>query len=215
MKRIIYLGMMVSFAALTSCGGESTEGTETDTDTTAVVEEVVETTVTQFTIDTMASTVNWKGYESMDPEDGYHFGTVGIAEGSFEITSEGEMHSVTSGSMTLDMASIQSGEELDKLTGHLQAPDFFNVAEFATSSFTVTGYADGAIEGTLNVLGSEVNISAPSSIDVTEGIATVSVEEFRIDMTPLNMPFFIANAEQPEEEQQDPNIAVNATIVGM
>lgn len=215
MKRIIYLGMMVSFAALTSCGGENTDTTENDTDTTANVEETVEVTVANFTIDTDASTVNWKGYESTTSEESFHFGTVGISEGSFEITTENNVHSVTAGSMTLDMNTIQSGEELEKLVGHLKAPDFFNVAEYASASFTVTGYSDGAIQGTLNVLGSELSISAPALIDITEDIATVSVEEFRVDMAPLNMPYFVEDAKAPAEEQHDPKVGINATIVGM
>ena len=215
MKRLIYLGICASFAVLTSCGGgEETTNEGENTDTTKV-EEVVEITVMQYNLDTAMSTVNWKAYASTTSEEDFHYGTIGITDGSFEITTENGVSSVSAGDLNISLGSIVSGEGADKLVGHLMAPDFFNTAENTAASFTVTGWEEGSILGTLNLLGVDLNITAPASIDVTEGIATVSVEEFRVDFTPLNMPYFVEDAKKPVEEQHDPKIGINATIVGM
>lgn len=215
MKRIAYLGMSAAALMFVSCGGETPEGENNGTDSTGTEVVEVEKTVNTFTIDTSASTLNWKGYESPTSEESYHFGTVAISGGTFEITSEGDNHMVTAGELTVDMNRIESGEELEKLVGHLNSADFFNVAEYTTATFTVSGQDGEMLTGTLNLLGTDLNVEAPVSIDVTEGIATVSVSDFRVDVTPLNMPFFVEDAKAPAEEQHDPKIGVNATIVGM
>ncbi len=52
--------------------------------------------------------------------------------------------------ITVDVASVDSG--IEKLDGHLKSPDFFNVAEFPTMSFTSTSTTKSDT-GAINIKG--------------------------------------------------------------
>lgn len=209
MKRIFILGVSAIPFFFASCGGaESQEGS--DSDSTAVQETVeVETVVTNYSIDTAATVINWMSYgaEGID-----HQGTIKALNGTAEITTTGEESQVTGASLTVDMNSIN--EESEKLVGHLKAPDFFDVSTYATTEFTFDRHEAGIIYGSLSVVGKSLPVEAPATITEENGTLTVAVGEFKIDFTSLEMPFYVNEADKPAEEKHDPKIGFSATVVG-
>ena len=101
-----------------------------------------------LTVDATASKVVWTGTQITGP----HSGTINVADGQVEWSTEG----LAGATMTLDMSSIKNTdmkEELAaKLEGHLKSADFFNAAEFKTATFQTTDVSkiDGAESGKPN-----------------------------------------------------------------
>lgn len=206
MKLHYVLGMSVmAIGMLASCGGNgdhADENAET-TDSVEVKEPVVETF--NYTVDTAATVVKWKGYEGIDMEEPeFHAGTVKALNGTVEVTStDGEL-AVTNATLTVDMNSIATDEGIAKLEGHLGNEDFFNINEFATTEFTFDKYEEGVVYGKISVVGNEYPVEAPVTLEQTEEGLTVTSEPFRVDFS--NLPFFVRDAEAPAEEQHDPKV---------
>jgi polyisoprenoid-binding protein YceI len=85
--------------------------------------------------------------------------------------------------VVIDMSSTWSDAE--KLTGHLKAPDFFDVEKFPQTVFDVTELKAGengkyTVSGNFTLHGVTKNISFPA--DVTQGTDTVTIKsEFDIN----------------------------------
>jgi polyisoprenoid-binding protein YceI len=89
----------------------------------------------KLVVDTLASTVAWKGYKP----GGSHRGTLGIKQGELSVEN-GEL---VSGTFTLDMNKILCEDLTDakmneQLVGHLKNADFFDVAKYPEGKFTIT-----------------------------------------------------------------------------
>ncbi|NOQ73825.1 MAG: hypothetical protein GQ574_17595 [Crocinitomix sp.] len=212
MKKVIILGLFAMPLFFASCGGGEAEGDTTDSDTTATVEEVIPTTHESYTIDTATTIINWMTYEG---EELSHNGAVKALEGNFEIATTGDELAVSAGYILVDLNSISESEGSAKLVGHLMSPDFFDINQFATTEFVFDHFEEGMIYGNLTVLGTEVEVSAPTAISADENGATLELGEFKVDFTAFEMPFFIADVEAPVEEQHDPMVGFSATVVGM
>ena len=92
-------------------------------------------------INLSTSTLEWIGTKMST----YHPGTVAIKSGNL-LLKDGQ---ITGGKFVIDMPTLQTkmGNEADpKLTGHLQSPDFFDVAKFPEASLEITSVKafDGA-----------------------------------------------------------------------
>ncbi|MEM9480377.1 MAG: YceI family protein [Verrucomicrobiota bacterium] len=78
----------------------------------------------------------------------------------------------------IDMTSTWSDNE--KLTGHLKAPDFFDVEKFPTSTFDVTSIAeegDGyTVTGNFTLHGVTKSISFPATVTQTGDVAKIQAE---------------------------------------
>jgi polyisoprenoid-binding protein YceI len=87
-----------------------------------------------YPLDTEASELTWYGFKPT----GRHNGTIGIQDGTLAV----ENGTIVGGSFTIDMNAIDvldlEGEDKQKLTGHLQSPDFFAVEEYPTAKFEIT-----------------------------------------------------------------------------
>lgn len=109
------------------------EGTDAQSAATGTGEQLV--------VDTTASTIKWKGSKV----GGDHLGTIALKSGQLAVNGE----EVASGSFVIDMNNIVD-EDLptqilkDKLTGHLKSGDFFDVATYPESTFTITKIAKAA-----------------------------------------------------------------------
>ena len=153
MKKNLYILMaagLVSASALVSCGGQVNEAAAEGNDNSAESAEVKNNQVK-----TDASSLIWKGtmlgvYS--------HEGSIDIAEGSLETTGD----KVTGGSFTVDLNTIKPTDENydpaqdrspEKLVGHLQSPDFFDVASFPTAKFVITGSNGNTVTGNLTIRG--------------------------------------------------------------
>lgn len=114
------------------------------------------------TIDTKKSTVEWKG----EKVTGQHTGVISIDNGMVKVTNN-ELTAVT---ITIDMTSLKNtdmeGEMSAKLEGHLKSPDFFDVSNHPTATFTstlVTKTVEGfKVTGDLTIKG----ITNPVTFDV-------------------------------------------------
>lgn len=88
---------------------------------------------TRYKVDAAASSVTWHATKVT----GEHMGTVNVANGYLSVTDG----NLVAANIIADMGSIactdMEGEWADKLVGHLNSDDFFNVSEHKTSSFTL------------------------------------------------------------------------------
>lgn len=83
---------------------------------------------------------------------------------------------------TVDTASVET--DTPKLTGHLQTPDFFDVAKYPQATFTSTSLtgsgADYTLKGVFDLHGVQKEITVPVKVEQTsEGVHTTS--EFTIN----------------------------------
>lgn len=124
-----------------------------------------------FEIDTKASKVYWTGKKVT----GEHTGYLSVANGTVQV----ENNAVVGAALTMDMNSIvntdlEAGEWNDKLVGHLKSEDFFSVAKFPESKFTITSVrktsgSEYAVTGNLTIKGITNEISFPATIKVENG----------------------------------------------
>jgi polyisoprenoid-binding protein YceI len=174
MNKINFLlsGAFASLLLLASCGGGADQQATTDAEASAGV-------TAQMTADPEASTVAWSGtlvgvYT--------HTGTVALTDGSFNV----ENGMVTGGSFTADLTqmaitddnyNVEEGSTPEKLIGHLSSADFFDVENFPTATFVVTGATeDGKVKGDLTVRGTtNEEVLEEVSIDAESGSATASL----------------------------------------
>lgn len=210
MKKTIIPILFATPLFFAACGGAENEGETTDADTTVVEEvEEVEVIVSNYTVDTAATVINWMAYSGEEID---HQGTVMALDGSFEVTKTGEDMAVTAANLNVDLNSIN--EESEKLVGHLKSPDFFDINQFATASFSFDRHEEGMIYGTANIVGKDLPVEAPVTLTETGEGVNVEVGEFKLDFSALEMPFYIEDVKAPVEEQHDPNIGFTATILG-
>ncbi len=108
----------------------------------------------------------------------------GSHEGGFKsftgtVSVAGGMAEGSSVEVTIDTTSLWADN--DKLTGHLQSADFFDVATYPTASFTSTEIAGGTeggytLTGNLDLHGVTKQISFPATIEVGEHGLSASAE---------------------------------------
>ncbi len=176
MKNLNLFLFAAGAAVLTACGGNKEE---------AATEPVVAT----YTLDASASTLSWTGYKK-GAEEGKHEGTINFTKGSVETTDD----VITSGSFTLDAASINAtdlqGEYAGMLNGHLKNPDFFDVEQYPTIEVTVGELKDGKLPTTVKVTGVDFTQDVPVSVK-TEGDKLIVHGEFTYDFEGLKSPGFV------------------------
>lgn len=160
MKRTrLILSAIVSGAVLASCGGEAkTENHEEAAHSEQMVDEQAapqETGAATWAIDTEGSKIKWTGGTS-GAQVYSHYGTIGIKEGKF--MTEGQ--ELTGGSIIIDMTAISPEDEgyseehpASDLVGHLSSPDFFDVENNPTATFTIKSVEGMTVTGDLTVRG--------------------------------------------------------------
>ncbi|MBL7472276.1 YceI family protein [Robertkochia sediminum] len=193
-KNIVKITAIAFVAILASCKGEPKN--QTTAEEAVVTEEVAEVAGVTYTADAANSTIDWIGTKPT----GTHTGTVNISEGEFVMGEEG----ITGGSFVIDMNSItvtdlEAGDGKEDLEAHLKGSvegkedHFFNVAEFPTASFEVTGMSNegekSMMEGNLTIRGISKNISFPVSVVNNGDMIEVTSETFAIDRTQWNVNY--------------------------
>lgn len=170
---------------------------------TATVKEGTEaaaaTTGQTFTVDTTASSIRFTG----NGVGKNHPGTFSLSSGNLAVNNNG----VTGGQITINMASMQMEEQAEmfqtKLKGHLQSPDFFDVAKWGTARFEITdakpytatgsdsSVVSGAnylVSGNFTLKDVTKNISFPAKIEVADNALTARAN-FNIDRTQWGMRY--------------------------
>lgn len=118
---------------------------------------------------------------------GSHNGGFTNFAGSFRI-ADGKL----SGSPELKIAMKSVWSDNEKLTGHLQSPDFFDVAQFPVSTFTVTSVEPAGpkytVTGNLSLHGVTKSVSFPADVQVSPEKVTLKAE-FAINRRDFNVNF--------------------------
>ncbi|MGJ8744258.1 YceI family protein [Polaribacter sp.] len=184
MKKVIVL-LVVFASVFTACKTGKQEKVE-------VKEEVkVAEVVALNNVDLANSVISWKGSKPT----GTHNGTIQLKESSL-IIKEGAL---TGGSFVIDMASIKvldipaDEKGNGKLIGHLASADFFDVANFATSSFVITKVENVEnklqVTGNLTLRGETKSITIPATIATENGVTTFTSETFNVDRTDFGVTY--------------------------
>jgi polyisoprenoid-binding protein YceI len=178
-----YLLAAVALFIATSCSSKS--GNKVDA--SDAKEATANVGSQKLVVDTLASTVAWKGYKP----GGSHHGTLGIKQGELSVEN-GEL---VSGTFTLDMNKILCEDLTDakmneQLVGHLKNADFFDVAKYPEGKFTITtveklndGVNTHRISGNLELKGVSKNITFDAKV-TNEGTSyKATTATFTIDRT--------------------------------
>ena len=178
-----YLLAAVALFIATSCSSKS--GNKVDA--SDAKEATANVGSQKLVVDTLASTVAWKGYKP----GGSHRGTLGIKQGELSVEN-GEL---VSGTFTLDMNKILCEDLTDakmneQLVGHLKSADFFDVAKYPEGKFTITtveklndGVNTHRISGNLELKGVSKNITFDANVTNEGTIYKATTATFTIDRT--------------------------------
>jgi polyisoprenoid-binding protein YceI len=180
MKKISFLGL-----ALTAALGFQSCSNKTETETTT--DEVASVQNGTFGADLTASSVEWKGVMLGIKE---HTGNVSLSNAEVTITNG----AVTGGTFTVDLSTINTTDSAydaestpEKLVGHLSSPDFFNVSEFPTATFEITGMNGLDVTGNLTVRGitheetvKNVEINTVGDVFNIKGILTFDRKKYDV-----------------------------------
>ena len=142
MKNTLTWAACAAAIALASCGSAPAE-TDTKTETAPVKEEAKTAKTPEliggtYTIDTEASTVNWKGTKITNDS---HVGTVNVYKGTINVIDK----AISGAFVAIDMNSmICTDEGMDEeakgnLIGHLKSDDFFGVEQFPNAQIKING----------------------------------------------------------------------------
>ena len=195
MKKVIY--GVLAFAALTftACGGnETTEGSANTEE--AKAEEVVAET---YTLNSEASTLNWKGSWVGGENDGNtHNGVVNISSGTVTKTGDNYEGSFTVDMTTIDVQDIDEASGKPKLEGHLASEDFFNVETYSNVDVKLTQIVDGNATIEIAFLGLTLNENVPVTVSASDDKLTIA-GDFSVDFAEAGLPGMQANPEKPEQ----------------
>ena len=159
-----------------SCGPNEAEVTAAKEKAAADSLAALATTEMTYRVDAAASTVNWKG--TMLGVKSHH-GTVNMTEGKLAVKGgqivAGGFNVDLSSMAPLDSAYAPEGSKQgtkSMLIGHLQSPDFFDVATYPSASFEITSMNGNTAIGNLTVRG-KTNEEKVTDIMVTEENGTL------------------------------------------
>lgn len=150
MRKIFFLASVVAIS-LSSCGGETTNPSAPSAETAASVLKGD----AALTVDAAASKLLWTG-EMLGLYS--HNGSIAINSGKVNL-KDGK---IVSGDVTVNMASITpldaayeptGDHSKEGLIGHLSSPDFFDVANNPTATFTITSVNGTTGKGNLTLRG--------------------------------------------------------------
>lgn len=169
MKNLILGTIVMSSAALMSCGGSHSEEASASTQS---ADSLSAAAAELYSVDVANSTVKWKG----EVAGVYgHYGVISLQSGSLSANE----NQIVGGEFVVDMNTIvpqDSGYSAEnpasKLVGHLATADFFAIEEHPTAKFVVTSANDKEIKGTLTVRGksNEETVTLNSFEKTAEGI---------------------------------------------
>ncbi|KJD34973.1 lipid-binding protein [Tamlana sedimentorum] len=189
MKKNLLSILCISILTLSvfSCKDKAKEAVTSEAEAVTMVEAAA----IEYTVNTDASSIAWKGFKPT----GEHFGTISLKNGSINL-KDGK---ITAGNFIIDMGSIVvddiPAEEKSnaKLVGHLSNSDFFDVEKFPTATFEITGVTENdgktLLSGNLTLKEATNNVTFPISV-INEGdTVTLESETFTIDRTKWNVQY--------------------------
>ena len=194
------LALLFLFSACADVG-DGPRATVEEAEPATSNEITAEFTGTPLAIDTEQSSIDWVGAKVTGRHDG------GFNDFSGTVYVDGE--TITGVDLMIDATSIWSDNE--KLTGHLQSADFFEVETYPEASFRADTFepiteADGPdwaeathrVGGTLTMHGQTNRITVPAQVAMTNGTVTADAN-FIID----RQQWGLAYPGQPDDLIQD------------
>ena len=134
---------------------------------------------TRYRVDATASSITWHATKVT----GEHMGTVDVTNGYLSMT-DGEL---VAANVIANMETIRctdlEGEWGDKLVGHLNSDDFFNVSEHKTSSFTLRniealgetkGEATHTVTGDFTIRGITKSVTFDAKVEDNNGKLSIA-----------------------------------------
>ncbi len=172
---------------LVNCKDKAKEATTSEAEEVAVVEVEAQ----KFMADTLASTIEWKGFKPT----GSHNGEIMLESGVVN-TVDGK---IASGTFLIDMSTIsvldipEEDEGNAKLHGHLTSPDFFDVEKYPSAAFEITGLEEVddkmMLSGNLTLKDATNNVTFPVSVSNEGDTMTLTSETFTIDRSKWNVKY--------------------------
>ncbi|MEL6809818.1 MAG: YceI family protein [Bacteroidota bacterium] len=186
----------IALAAMIVVGAMSCKEKENSADVSEA-KEVAETVVssTAFTVDAEKSVIQWKGSKPA----GTHTGTLKLSSGSLGAIDR----DIQSGNFVIDMNSLTNtdleGGMKENLEAHLKGTvegkeqDFFNVTEYPTASFELTGVegegGNVTVSGNLTIKDKTQNIEFPAVVSFPGDAVFLKSKPFTIDRTQWGVNF--------------------------
>lgn len=138
-----------------------------------------------YTLDTLNSRIEWKGFKVVKSDNTSHFGTIHFESGDVTV-KDGKLES---GKFVADMGTLTSvdlkddSEQLGKLVGHLMSADFFEVEKYPTASYEITKVAENTsgdyntlLDGNLTIKGITKPMQFNANVSVKEGEVSIATE---------------------------------------
>lgn len=177
---IIFLGL--GLITLSACTSSSTQvPAENDAVVNEASQEVEENNFIDgsYEIDTQSSTLSWHGARIVASD---HTGLIDIKSGNLEILD----NELVGGEFVIDMTTISSDEDLDRLVDHLKSDDFFSVDTYPEARLIINEVI--AIEDTYMI---EADLSIKDVTDLVvfyadlsqDGDTILASADFVIDRT--------------------------------
>ncbi len=170
--------------AFLAVGAFSCKNAEKEAETTAEVAEATEM-ATEYTVDTAASQIMWEGSKPT----GSHNGTIKLSSGTVHLNNG----VVEAGNFVIDMNSINDedleGEQKTNLEAHLKGTaegkegDFFNVKEYPTAKFEMTGIENNVVKGNLTIKNKTNAVEFPATVTMEGDKMLLKSEAFELDRT--------------------------------
>lgn len=147
-----------------------------------------------YQVQSAQSLVEWFGEKRVGSS---HDGSVDLAYGQVTFDAMGAL---VNGTFTIDMTTIDSYEDLDKLEGHLNSADFFDTenykeATFVLSSAEMTAPSMYTVTGDLTIKGITNEVSFPATVTqeadgTVRAVATMEVDRAAYDVRFGSPSFF-------------------------
>lgn len=177
--------LKITLLAFITVGAFSCKNNEKDAE--MPVEEAAEATemATKYSVDTAASTIMWEGSKPT----GKHNGTISLSSGTIHLNNG----NVEAGEFVIDMNTINDedleGKEKSNLEAHLKGTvegkegDFFNVNQYPTAKFEMTGIENNVVKGNLTIKDKTNAIEFPATVTMDGDKMMLKSETFEIDRT--------------------------------
>ncbi len=188
MKHLYLFSLLSLGLVFSACGGsEGQEVSAGDAITADEAGNVQNKPSTQYLVDPAASTVVWEGTKVVG---GGHTGTIPVENGQLIVT-DGD-NKLVAGQFALDLRNMTNTdlpeEDAKKLLGHLQSPDFFDVAQYPMINFDLKRIEEAQgkdysheLTGNLKMKGKERSVTLPANVTIDGGKLTAKTPKFTID----------------------------------
>ena len=188
MKQIFSLLFFSLF--IVACGGPA--GEEVDSGEAVATDDGQSKDVPsmQYLVDPTASKVTWEGSKLIG---GGHTGEIPVENGQIIVTKSD--NKIVAGRFAMDLRNLtntdlKADEGRDKLVGHLQSEDFFDVAKYPMANFDLASInkVEGKAHtheflGNLTLKGQSRSVTIPANIEMKDNQMHVTTPQFVIDRT--------------------------------